>query len=48
MAFSNWTVRNSVDYWYILSNIAVAVDTVSVNLMTQSLLTAQIISTLVM
>jgi hypothetical protein len=36
MAFRNWTVRNSVDYWYILINIAVAVDTVSVNLKAQS------------
>jgi hypothetical protein len=34
-AVRNWTVRNSVDYWHILINIAVAVDTVSVNLMTQ-------------
>ena len=48
MAVRNWTVRKSVDYWHILVNIAVAVDTVSANLIAQSLLKAQIISTLSM
>jgi hypothetical protein len=44
---NNRTVRNAVDYWYIAINTAVvAVDTVAVNLLTQSLPSTQIISKL--